>query len=71
MIGEKSNNATFEIEAILNYELLSELMSYHSNLKILSPLELIEQIRDWASGVYLMPAFSRYDLTAQIIEQVK
>ena len=34
-------------------------------------LELIEQIRDWAAGVYLMPAFGRYDLTAQIIEQVK
>jgi homocysteine S-methyltransferase len=34
-------------------------------------LELIEQIRGWASGVYLMPAFGRFDLTAQIIEQVQ
>lgn len=34
-------------------------------------LELIEQIRQWASGIYFMPAFSRYDLTAQIIEQVQ
>ena len=34
-------------------------------------IELISQIRGWASGVYLMPAFSRYDLTAQIIEQVQ
>jgi len=34
-------------------------------------VELVEQIRGWASGVYLMPAFGRYDLTAQIIEQVQ
>jgi homocysteine S-methyltransferase len=31
-------------------------------------LELIEQMRPWASGVYLMPQFSRYDLAAEIIE---
>ncbi|MBW8010190.1 MAG: bifunctional homocysteine S-methyltransferase/methylenetetrahydrofolate reductase [Chloroflexi bacterium] len=34
-------------------------------------IELIEQIRPWAAGVYLMPAFSRYDLAAEIIEAVK
>jgi homocysteine S-methyltransferase len=34
-------------------------------------IELIEQIRPWAAGVYLMPAFNRYDLTAEIIEAVK
>jgi homocysteine S-methyltransferase len=34
-------------------------------------LETIEIIRDWASGIYLMPAFARYDLAAQIVEQVK
>ncbi len=32
-------------------------------------LEIIEQIREWAAGIYLMPAFGRYDLSAQIIEQ--
>jgi homocysteine S-methyltransferase len=31
-------------------------------------LELIEAMRPWASGVYLMPAFNRYDLAAEIIE---
>ena len=31
-------------------------------------LELVEQIRDWAAGIYLMPAFARYDLAAQVIE---
>jgi homocysteine S-methyltransferase len=30
--------------------------------------ELIEQMRTWAAGVYLMPAFNRYDLTAEIID---
>jgi homocysteine S-methyltransferase len=34
-------------------------------------VELIEQIKGWAQGVYLMPPFGRYDLAAQIIEQVK
>jgi homocysteine S-methyltransferase len=31
-------------------------------------LELVEQIKPWASGIYLMPAFGRYDLVADIIE---
>ncbi len=30
--------------------------------------ELIEQVRPWASGVYIMPAFSRYDLAAEVAE---
>ena len=34
-------------------------------------IELIEQIRPWASGVYLMPPFGRYDLAAEIIEAAK
>jgi methionine synthase / methylenetetrahydrofolate reductase (NADH) len=33
--------------------------------------ELIEQMREWASGAYLMPAFNRFDLVAEIIEGVK
>ena len=31
-------------------------------------LELIEQMKPWARGIYLMPQFSRYDLAAEIIE---
>ncbi|GAB4473060.1 MAG: bifunctional homocysteine S-methyltransferase/methylenetetrahydrofolate reductase [Anaerolineales bacterium] len=31
-------------------------------------LELIEQMHHWASGIYLMPAFHRYDIAAEIIE---
>jgi len=34
-------------------------------------VELIEQIKEWAQGVYLMPQFSRFDLIAEIIEKVK
>jgi len=30
--------------------------------------ELIEQVRSWAQGVYLMPAFNRYDLAAEVLE---
>ncbi|MFQ5615038.1 MAG: bifunctional homocysteine S-methyltransferase/methylenetetrahydrofolate reductase, partial [Anaerolineales bacterium] len=31
-------------------------------------VELIEQIRPWAGGVYIMPPFRRYDIAAEIIE---
>jgi len=33
--------------------------------------ELVEQIRDKVQGVYLMPAFSRFDHAAEIIEKIK
>ena len=34
-------------------------------------VELVEQIKDWAGGVYIMPQFHRYDMVAEIIEAVK
>jgi len=34
-------------------------------------LELIEQMKPWASGIYLMPAFNRYDLCAEIVESCR
>jgi methionine synthase I (cobalamin-dependent)/5,10-methylenetetrahydrofolate reductase len=34
-------------------------------------LELVEQMKPWASGIYLMPAFSRYDLAAEIVERCR
>jgi methionine synthase / methylenetetrahydrofolate reductase(NADPH) len=34
-------------------------------------LELIEQLKPWISGIYLMPQFSRYDLAAEIIERCR
>ena len=34
-------------------------------------VELIEQIKPWAQGVYIMPQFHRYDLAAEIVETVK
>jgi len=34
-------------------------------------VELIENLKPWAAGVYLMPQFSRYDMVAEIIEMVK
>ncbi|GAB4503541.1 MAG: bifunctional homocysteine S-methyltransferase/methylenetetrahydrofolate reductase [Anaerolineales bacterium] len=34
-------------------------------------VELIEQIKGWAQGIYLMPQFHRYDMIAEIIEAVK
>lgn len=38
----------------------------HEGVKIC--LELIASMKPWISGVYLMPAFSRYDLAAEIID---
>lgn len=32
--------------------------------------ELVEEMRPWASGIYLMPAFNRFDIAAEIIEGV-
>ncbi|HSF81146.1 MAG TPA: bifunctional homocysteine S-methyltransferase/methylenetetrahydrofolate reductase [Anaerolineales bacterium] len=34
-------------------------------------LDLIEQMKTWASGIYLMPQFSRYDLAAEIVERCR
>jgi len=34
-------------------------------------LELIEQMKPWASGIYLMPQFNRYDLAAEIVERCR
>jgi homocysteine S-methyltransferase len=34
-------------------------------------VELINGIKNWASGVYIMPQFHRYDLISEIIDQVK
>jgi homocysteine S-methyltransferase len=34
-------------------------------------VEQIEQIRAWGQGIYLMPPFNRFELAAEIINQVK
>jgi methionine synthase I (cobalamin-dependent)/5,10-methylenetetrahydrofolate reductase len=34
-------------------------------------VELIQQIKSWASGVYIMPQFHRYDMAAEIIEKIQ
>lgn len=34
-------------------------------------VELVEQIKAWAGGVYIMPQFHKYDMVAEIIEKVK
>lgn len=31
-------------------------------------LELVAQLREWAAGIYIMPAFDRYDLAAEVVE---
>jgi homocysteine S-methyltransferase len=41
----------------------------HEGVRI--AIELVEQMRPWARGLYVMPAFNRYDLVAEILEAVK
>lgn len=33
-------------------------------------VELIQNIKSWASGIYIMPQFHRYDMVAEIIEEI-
>ncbi len=34
-------------------------------------VELVHQIQEWGQGIYIMPAFGRYDLAAEIIEGIE
>jgi len=34
-------------------------------------VELVDQLKAWAGGVYIMPQFHKYDMVAEIIEKVK
>lgn len=34
-------------------------------------VDLIEDMRSFASGIYLMPQFNRYDLAVQVVDQIK
>ena len=34
-------------------------------------VELIQQIKGWAQGIYLMPQFHKFDMVAEIIETIK
>ena len=34
-------------------------------------VDLVEQIKSWAQGIYLMPQFNRYDVVAEIVEAVR
>jgi methionine synthase I (cobalamin-dependent)/5,10-methylenetetrahydrofolate reductase len=42
-----------------------------SHLGVELAVELIQGIKPWAHGVYIMPQFNRFDLIAEIIEAVK
>ena len=43
LISEGNDSAIFEVNLIVNYEFISELLSYQETIKILSPDSLIEQ----------------------------
>ena len=34
-------------------------------------IELAQEIKLWANGIYLMPSFGRYDLAADVIEAIR
>ena len=33
-------------------------------------VELIDQVKAWAGGVYIMPQFHKFDMVAEIIEKI-
>jgi homocysteine S-methyltransferase len=41
----------------------------HEGVRI--AIELVAQMQGWAGGIYLMPAFNRYDLAAEVVESVR
>jgi methionine synthase / methylenetetrahydrofolate reductase(NADPH) len=43
--------------------------SYQAGIEIAA--EIIQQVKSWANGVYLMPPFNRYDMAADLIERVR
>lgn len=45
VLSEDDNSALFQIELQINYELVSELLSYRSNIKVLQPYKLVEAMR--------------------------
>jgi methionine synthase I (cobalamin-dependent)/5,10-methylenetetrahydrofolate reductase len=63
-----------EVPGISIPEVIQERMRQTGNLApqegIKISIELIEQLKSWAQGVYLMPQFGRYDLSAEIIEGI-
>ncbi|NPV77068.1 MAG: bifunctional homocysteine S-methyltransferase/methylenetetrahydrofolate reductase [Anaerolineae bacterium] len=73
-----SRHATFlnqEVPGItISEELVARMSSSGENgakTGVRIAIELIEGIKTLAQGIYLMPAFSRYDLAAEIIEEVR
>jgi hypothetical protein len=34
-------------------------------------VELIEQLKPWAGGVYIMPQFHKFDMVAEIVEAIR
>ncbi|MFN3492143.1 MAG: methylenetetrahydrofolate reductase, partial [Anaerolineales bacterium] len=42
-----------------------------ANVGVELTVELIQGIKSWASGIYMMPQFHRYDLVSEIIMDVK
>jgi methionine synthase / methylenetetrahydrofolate reductase(NADPH) len=42
-----------------------------ASVGVLSAVTLINELREWSQGIYIMPQFHRYDLIAEIIEAVR
>jgi homocysteine S-methyltransferase len=63
-----------EVPGITIPEVIQERMRQSGDLAakegVKIALELIEQLKPWAHGIYLMPQFGRYDLTAEIVDGV-
>ena len=45
-INEADNSMTFELEVVVNWELVSQLLGFGSGIKILEPASLAQQLSD-------------------------
>jgi len=68
--GEKLNGCNDYL--VISYQQAVETV-HRSFLEVGVELavELIQKIKPWAQGIYVMPQFNRYDMVAEIIEAIK
>lgn len=52
IIKEEKDWTLFQIELIVNYEIVSELFSYRNNVQVVSPPELVDQVRQEIESMY-------------------
>ena len=71
-------HATFLNNEVPGIEIPADIMNHleqagegASKVGVKAAIDLINNIREWSQGIYIMPQFHRYDLVAEIVEAVR